>query len=102
MPPHQRRHIILYIIRARLFEILAIGVLARSKIEVFVLQIIKVFEIDKKVGEYLSGVFDRFFSPKKEAKRKALRKVSGQVLRKVVRKALKKAVMLCRKRLPGI
>ncbi len=48
----------------------AIGFLLGPALAIIILQIIKVFEIDKKVGEYLSGVFDRFFSPKKEAKGK--------------------------------
>ena len=44
----------------------AIGFLLGPALAIIILQIIKVFEIDKKVGEYLSGVFERFFAPKKE------------------------------------
>ena len=44
----------------------AIGFLLGPALAIIILQIIKVFEIDKKVGEYLSGVFERFLSPKKE------------------------------------
>lgn len=44
----------------------AIGFLLGPALAIIVLQIIKVFEIDKKVGEYLSGVFERFLSPKKD------------------------------------
>lgn len=44
----------------------AIGFLLGPALAIIILQTIKVFEIDKKVGEYLSGVFERFLSPKKE------------------------------------
>ena len=44
----------------------AIGFLLGPALAIIILQIIKVFEIDKKVGEYLSGVFERFLSPKKD------------------------------------
>ena len=44
----------------------AIGFLLGPALAIIILQIIKVFEIDKKVGEYLSGVFERFFAPKKD------------------------------------
>lgn len=43
----------------------AIGFLLGPALAIIILQTIKVFEIDKKVGEYLSGVFERFLSPKK-------------------------------------
>ena len=44
----------------------AIGFLLGPALAIIILQTIKVFEIDKKVGEYLSGVFERFLSPKKD------------------------------------
>ena len=43
-----------------------------------ILQIIKVFEIDKKVGEYLSGVFERFFASKDEEKESGKKKKGGK------------------------
>ena len=46
----------------------AIGFLLGPALAIIILQTIKVFEIDKKVGEYLSGVFERFLSPKKDEK----------------------------------
>ncbi|MDO4876623.1 MAG: AI-2E family transporter [Oscillospiraceae bacterium] len=42
----------------------AIGFLLGPAFAIIIIQTIKVFEIDKKVGEYLSGVFERFFAPK--------------------------------------
>lgn len=48
----------------------AIGFLLGPALAIIIIQTIKVFEIDKKVGEYLSGVFERFFAPKKEDKEK--------------------------------
>ena len=47
----------------------AIGFLLGPALAIIILQTIKVFEIDKKVGEYLSGVFERFLSPKKNEER---------------------------------
>ncbi|MCR5288231.1 MAG: AI-2E family transporter, partial [Saccharofermentans sp.] len=44
----------------------AIGFLLGPALAIIILQTIKVFEIDKKVEEYLSGVFERFLSPKKD------------------------------------
>ncbi|MBP5774986.1 MAG: AI-2E family transporter [Clostridiales bacterium] len=46
----------------------AIGFLLGPAFAIIIIQTIKVFEIDKKVGEYLSGVFERFFTPKDGAK----------------------------------
>lgn len=46
----------------------AIGFLLGPALAIIILQIIKVFEIDKKVGEYLSGVFERFFASKDDGK----------------------------------
>ena len=55
----------------------AIGFLLGPALAIIILQIIKVFEIDKKVGEYLSGVFERFFAPK-ETDKKADKKKGGK------------------------
>ena len=46
----------------------AIGFLLGPALAIIIIQTIKVFEIDKKVGEYLSGVFERFFAPKDDGK----------------------------------
>ena len=44
----------------------AIGFLLGPALAIIIIQTIKVFEIDKKVGEYLSGVFERFLSTQKD------------------------------------
>ena len=45
----------------------AAGFLLGPVLAIIVIQIIKVFEIDKKAGSYLSGVLDRFMGDKNEA-----------------------------------
>jgi predicted PurR-regulated permease PerM len=55
----------------------AIGFLLGPALAIIILQIIKVFEIDKKVGEYLSGVFERFFAPKEDEKENGKKKKNG-------------------------
>ena len=55
----------------------AIGFLLGPALAIIILQIIKVFEIDKKVGEYLSGVFERFFAPKEDEKENGKKKKKG-------------------------
>ena len=56
----------------------AIGFLLGPALAIIILQIIKVFEIDKKVGEYLSGVFERFFASKDEEKESGKKKKGGK------------------------
>lgn len=56
----------------------AIGFLLGPALAIIILQIIKVFEIDKKVGEYLSGIFERFFASKDEEKSEDGTKGSGK------------------------
>ena len=56
----------------------AIGFLLGPALAIIILQIIKVFEIDKKVGEYLSGVFERFFASKDDEKETGKKKKGGK------------------------
>jgi hypothetical protein len=56
----------------------AIGFLLGPALAIIILQIIKVFEIDKKVGDYLSGIFERFFASKDGEKETGKKKKGGK------------------------
>ena len=56
----------------------AIGFLLGPALAIIILQIIKVFEIDKKVGDYLSGIFERFFASKDGEKESGKKKKGGK------------------------
>ncbi len=64
----------------------AIGFLLGPALAIIILQIIKVFEIDKKVGEYLSGVFERFFAPKDDEKENGKKKKGGKAAAAAIEK----------------
>ena len=64
----------------------AIGFLLGPALAIIILQIIKVFEIDRKVGEYLSGVFERFFAPKDDEKENGNKKKGGKAAAAAIEK----------------
>ena len=64
----------------------AIGFLLGPAPAIIILQIIKVFEIDRKVGEYLSGVFERFFAPKDDEKENGNKKKGGKAAAAAIEK----------------